>query len=336
MKTLLKKLIVPALSNKAVSSLAAPLFGCGTPVFMLHRVFDDNQRYKGISPQHLRQCLRYLKEQNYNFISLETLIESLANKVELPKKSIVFTMDDGYLDQAQVACPIFIEYECPITFFVITDLLDQSLWPWDAQVSWIVDNTDKQCISLHLEDETIQVTISDKDNRHGAREAIRNPLKEIAAENIPEIIRQLAESADLNLPAEPPGAYQPLSWDCARDLESKGIQFAPHSMSHRILSKLDRESCEQEILGSWKKLQKEMKSPLKVFCYPTGRVLDFGPREISILQQAGFIGAVATTPGYIDLKQDYKQQIFRIPRFELPDNMADFVQYCSWIEYAKR
>lgn len=328
--------MVPAFSSQPVSSLATALFGRGTPVFMLHRMFDESQRYKGITPQHLRQCLSYLQKEKYTFISLETLIQSLSHQIPLPEKSIVFTMDDGYQDQAQIAAPIFLEFECPLTFFVITGLLDQSLWPWDAQISWIVDNTNKQSITLQLDDETLHVKISDKDGRHLAREAIRNPLKEIAAENIPDIIHQLTEAADISLPAKPPTAYQPLSWDNARELESKGIQFAPHSMSHRILSKLDRESCTQEILGSWDKLQKELKQPLNVFCYPTGRVFDFGPREIEILKQAGFSGAVSTTPGYLDSKLDYKPQIFRIPRFELPDNMTDFIQYCSWIEYAKR
>ena len=336
MKNILKNLIVPTLASRPVSSLATSLFGRGIPVFMLHRMTDKDARFRGTTPQHLRQCLSYLRENQYTFISLEKLIQSLTQQEPLPEKAIVFTMDDGFLDQKKIAVPIFLEFGCPLTFFVITGMIDQSLWPWDAQTSWIIDNTQKKSLVVQLHDETLHININETGNRHRAREIVRNVLKEIAAADVPAIIHQLSEVADVKLPVDAPSTYQPLTWDDARKLESKGIQFAPHSMSHQILSKLDRESCVQEILGSWKTLQKEMEKPLNVFCYPTGRILDFGPREINILKQAGFIGAVATTPGYIDIEKDYKQQLFRIPRFELPDNMADFIQYCSWIEYAKR
>ena len=335
MKRLLKNLIIPVLASRPVSSLATSLFGRGIPVFMLHRMADKDQRCRGTTPQHLRQCLSYLRENQYTFISLETLIRSLNQQEPLPEKTIVFTMDDGFQDQAKIAAPIFLEFDCPLTFFVITGMLDQTLWPWDAKTSWIIDNTQKKSLPVQLHDETLHIQLNETGNRHQARETVRNLLKEVAAADVSAIVHQLAEVAEVKLPVNPPSTYQPLNWGDARELENKGIQFAPHSMSHQILSKLDRESCAQEILGSWASLQKEMEKPLNVFCYPTGRVLDFGPREIDILKQAGFIGAVATSPGYIDMEQDYKQQVFRIPRFELPDNMADFIQYCSWIEYAK-
>ena len=106
-------------------------------------------------------------------------------------------------------------------------------------------------------------------------------------------------------------------------------------MSHRILSKLDRETVKHEILGSWQTLQDNLDKPLKVFCYPTGRVFDFGPREIEILKENDFLGAVSTTPGYVEKDTESTRQLYQIPRFELPDNMTDFIQYCSWIEHAK-
>ena len=304
-------MIVPALAGRPISSLATSLFGQGIPVFMLHRMTDKSQRFRGTTPQHLRQCLSYLRENQYTFISLETLIHSITQQQPLPEKAIVFTMDDGFKDQAKIAAPIFLEFGCPLTFFVITGMIDQALWPWDAQTSWVIDNTEKEDLLVELDDETLHIKINKTGNRHQARETIRNVLKETSATDVPAILHQLAEVAAVTLPEQAPATYQPLTWDDARELENKGIQFAPHSMSHQILSKLDRESCSQEILGSWERLQKEMARPLNVFCYPTGRILDFGPREIDILQQAGFIGAVATIPGYVDIQQDFKELVFR-------------------------
>jgi len=126
-----------------------------------------------------------------------------------------------------------------------------------------------------------------------------------------------------------------MNWQQARDLEKKGIRFAPHSITHRIMSKLDREAVEQEILESWQTLQNELENPLKVYCYPTGRIMDFGSREIEILKNNGFIGAVSTIAGHVESDKNPEKQLFTLPRFNLPNNMADFIQYCGWIEYAK-
>lgn len=334
MKQLLKKIFVPSLSSKPISRLAKSLIGNGVPIFMLHRMAVEGQPNTGITPEHLRRCLQYLVDNDYNFISLEDVITALKNKTPLPNNAVAFTMDDGFSDQGSIAAPIFLEFNCPLTFFVITGLLDTTLWPWDAQVSWIINNTNKNALLVKLDDETVEIKL-DKKNRHQAREQIRNLFKEVSSEAIPAMITLLTETAEVKLPVTAPQAFHPLSWESARQLENKGIRFAPHSMSHRILSKLNRTSVEEEIVGSWQILQKQLSNPLKVFCYPTGRVLDFGPREIELLKKENFIGAVATEPGYVDENNTSPDALYRLPRFELPGNMTDFIQYCSWIEHAK-
>jgi peptidoglycan/xylan/chitin deacetylase (PgdA/CDA1 family) len=335
-KKIFKKIIIHALSSSPISSLATKLIGHGIPVFMMHRFTDEEHLVTGVSQDHLRNCLEYLKRNNYTFLSLEEAIDALANKKALPEKPITFTMDDGFFEQGEIAASIFLEYNCPLTFFVITGLLDQSLWPWDAQVSWIIDNTKQQSISLNLIDETILISVGDLKQRRAVREKVRNTLKEIDAESVPEILQQFARSACVKIPNNPPDKYHPMNWDDARALEKKGIQFAPHSVTHRILSKLPRESVIDEISGSWARLQENLDNPLKVFCYPTGRILDYGPREIGILKDLGFIGGVTTIPGHIVLDDKRRNAAFNLPRIELPDNMPDFIQYCSWIEYARK
>ena len=296
----------------------------------------EGQPSTGTTPEHLRDCLRYLTDNGYAFVSLEEVIKAMTNQTPLPEKAVVFTMDDGFSDQGQIAAPIFLEFGCPLTFFVITGLLDKSLWPWDAQVAWIIDNSNKQSLQIILSDETFNVELGDANKKRLAREIVRNTLKEMDAELVPDLLQQLAETAGVSIPEIPPSSFQPLDWDKARELEARGVRFAPHSKTHRILSKLSRESAKDEILGSWETINRELNNPLKVFCYPTGRVLDFGPREINILKDGGFIGAAATIAGYVEPENSAAEQVFRLPRLELPDSMTDFIQYCSWIEHARK
>ena len=334
-KRILKKTIIPALTSEPISRLVNNLIGFSIPIFMMHRFADEDHLGTGVSPHHLRNCLNYLRENNYTFLSVEEAIDILVNKKTPPKKPIVFTMDDGFLEQGKIAASIFPEFECPLTFFVITGLLDQTLWPWDAKVSWVIDNNKNQSITLKLDDETILITTEDLKQRRAVREKIRNILKEVDAESIPNILKQFSESAGVEIPVKPPSQYQPMNWENARSLEKKGIRFAPHSVSHRILSKLPRIEVLKEISKSWSSLQENLENPLKVFCYPTGRAFDFGPREIKILQSLGFFGAVTTRPGHIDLNIKDDNNAFKLPRIELPNDLPTFVQYCSWIEYLR-
>jgi len=336
MKEFLKKVLVPPLASSAFSALAASFFGHGIPIFMIHRMKVEGQSNSGITPEHLRRCLSYLTENGYTFVSLEDIIYALNNQITLPEKSVSFTMDDGFLEQGRLAAPIFLEFNCPLTFFVITGLLDKELWPWDAQVSWVVDNTKKNHIAIDFDDESINVTLGDKKSRRKAREEIRNIIKEMNSECVPELINRLAKAADIRIPETAPASYQPLTWDMARELEKSGVRFAPHSITHRILSKLSKQSAEHEIIGSWETLERELSNPLKIFCYPTGRFMDFGSREVDILRKEKFLGAISTVSGYVEVEKNQENQIFRLPRFELPDNMVDFIQYSSWIERAKK
>ncbi len=150
MKTLLKNLFVPLLASKFVSDIARSILGSGIPVFLIHRIITETNGPSGTSVDHLRRCLQYLTDRNYTFISLEELLLALTINKKLPEKPVVFTLDDGFQDQADNAIPLLLEYNCSPTFFIITDMIDKNIWPWDAKISWIIDQTAKTEIAIHF------------------------------------------------------------------------------------------------------------------------------------------------------------------------------------------
>lgn len=321
------------LASPGIASIAHRLFDCGIPIFMLHRIAKQGQPCEGkTDPDHLRKCLDYLRNNNYTTISLEQLITALHENKPLPPNPVCFTMDDGYIDQAQIAAPIFIEYDCPITFFVITGMLDQKNWPWDAQIPWIIDSSKNTSLESSAVIQKLGIDCNDVTNKRDFRRAIQNAIKIIDAEIIPEVLQQIADAAGVIIPDSPPPDYQPMNWDSARQLEKQGIRFAPHSVTHNILSRLSQKSMEQEITQAWQIISNELENPLKVFCYPTGRPIDYGDREIDALKKAGYLGAMSTTPDFVMNDKNTRDQVYSLPRLALPDNMTDFIQGCSWME----
>lgn len=324
---------MPALTCRPVTAITDRLFNCGIPVFMLHRITQENESNIGkITSSHLHNCLAYLADNGYTFISLEKLILALKQNQKLPPRSVVFTMDDGYLDQAEIAAPIFLEYNCPVTFFVITGMLDHKVWPWDIQVSWIIESSKKSFLESCPSIKSLNLTLDKNISKRVLRRSVQESLKKLDPSAISEMIQWLSADAGVTTPADPLHCYQPMTWDLARRLEEQGICFAPHSVSHNILSRLDYELMEKEIEDSWLTIKKELNSPLKVFCYPNGSSADFGKREIEVIKNNGYMGAMSTRADVIKYKVTSDDQIFSLPRLALPNNMTDLIQYCSWME----
>ncbi len=303
---------------------------------MLHRMLSPKfNNPGGITEDFLRTCLQYLKKNQYHFLSLEEMVQALTTNRQLPKRSVVFTIDDGYIDQAEIALPVFEEFNCPVTFFVITGMLDQTLWPWDAQVAWITQATKKESLNINISGNAVRFQLNDVHNKRLSRRAIQDYFKSVDSNQLPEQINSLAEAAAVDIPAHPPAEFMPMTWTLARQYESDIVRFAPHSITHNILSKLDAESLEKELHGSWLKISSELDQPAKIFCYPTGRPGDYGTREIEALNRLGYTAAVSTTAATVDIDNHSSQQLFTLPRYALPSTMGDFIQYCSWIEFAR-
>lgn len=73
--------------------------------------------------------IKYLKENGYFALTMKDLELFLDKKIQIPKKSIVITMDDGWL--AQNAIPILEKYKVNATLFVITGSYDPSTFKSD-------------------------------------------------------------------------------------------------------------------------------------------------------------------------------------------------------------
>ena len=97
------------------------------PILMYHHVGDlpDNasptRKDLTVSPADFETQIKWLKEQGYESISLNQLALFSQNKFALPKKPVVITFDDGYLDVFLNAIPILQKYGFAGSFAIITN-----------------------------------------------------------------------------------------------------------------------------------------------------------------------------------------------------------------------
>ncbi|MEP4546054.1 MAG: polysaccharide deacetylase family protein [Saccharospirillum sp.] len=331
-----KSTLIQALTSAPMNRLMSGIRNQCVPVFMFHRMQDKALGVHGHQPDTLRAALSYVRENHFQPISIRTLVDHLNQGTPLPEKAVAFTMDDGFYDQAEIAVPIFQEFQVPVTIFIATGLPDNEWWSWDYKLEYLIMSRMRSAQQVHIADQAWDIDNADRDSRRRCLRSMRNYIKGQDGTGYDAFVEDISHQLGCDLPPLPPPAYRAISWSQARALESQGVEFGPHSHRHNILQAQSLADAEREIRHSWSRLKAELKHPLPVFCYPTGRSgVDFGPREMAIAQHIGLEAAMSADAGYIDLGADAHNNLFALRRFAFPDKLSDFRQYCSWLERFK-
>lgn len=310
---------------------------CAT-IFMLHRARDESRGVNGYNISYLRDVLAYLTSNGYELVSLAELFERLDGRGSQVRGAVAFTIDDGYVDQATVAAPVFSEFDCPVTTFVSTGFLDGQTWFWWDQIEYVFEHSKQQSVQVPLGEKTLDYTWENEEQRFHAQSKLTAECKRVTQTEKLAIIERLARACGVQIPQVAPRKYAPMSWDQLRECEAMGMSFGPHTVTHPVLSRTTSEVAEHEIRESWARLRTEAHNPVPIFCYPNGEWADFGEREIGILHRLGFLGAVVAEPGYANALafRAGEDARFKVRRFALPDDFPHIIQYVSGTERMKQ
>lgn len=333
----LKDLVVRTMTSRLVEGMVRPFLPPLLPVFMLHQFRNPGNARPGHDPQMVSDCLARLRKQGYAFVDLDEALDQFNQSSVKRHKVVSFTLDDGFLHQVETAHEVFSAHQCPFTCFLITDFMDGKSWPWDAQVSYLLEQSGNQTLVLDTQNGTRHLPLRSSAEKQRAGHDIRELMKSSSTRHKAEtsaFLSDLAEKLGVELPVAPPSPYLALGWERARELEGKGVRFGAHGLTHHILSQLGAEEAREEIVLSREKIRNELSNPSDVFCYPVGRAGDFSERDAKVALEAGFRAAVSAVPGYLT-EASLKAGQFSLPRFTFPNSKTDFLQYCSWIEYLK-
>lgn len=89
------------------------------PILLYHEINDTGEGESSISKQVFITHLDALKEAGYQTVTFQQLIDFVENGVDLPKKPILITFDDGYVRNYEIAYPALKERDMQATIFII-------------------------------------------------------------------------------------------------------------------------------------------------------------------------------------------------------------------------
>lgn len=112
---------------KAVKSATKP-DGVFVPIIMYHSICSDKDMLNDyvISPKEFENDLKYLKENDYNTIHVQDLINFVHCNGTLPTNPIIITFDDGFYNNLSNALPLLEKYDFKATVSVVGSYTEKS------------------------------------------------------------------------------------------------------------------------------------------------------------------------------------------------------------------
>ena len=240
----------------------------------------------------------------FNVLPLSEACARLASG-RLPARAACVTFDDGYADNEQVALPILKRLGLPATFFVSSGFSNGGIMFNDGVIEAVrgAASGTHDLSSLGLGSHRF----GDSTSRRAAvddliRRLMYHPLGEREA-----LVEQLAEMMRSTLPRD-----LMMSPSQIKRLHDAGMEIGGHTVNHPILKLLDDQQARAEIFGCKRRLEEITGAPITLFAYPVGKPgRDYGPRDVELVKESGFVAAVSTVSGVAGRGND----LFQLPRF---------------------
>ncbi len=236
----------------------------------------------------------------FRVLSLEEIVHTLRRGGRLAPRAIGVTFDDGYADNYHFAWPVLRRLRLPATVFLATGHVGgaRGLFWWDEVSRWR---------SAGL----VTVEVEGLGRRRvatmGERDQLLEDLKSLPVDDARLRVREASARSGLDPAPDLEKAF--LSWDQVREMQSEGIGFGAHTVSHCLLPRETAERRRAELVESRAAIARETGRPCELFCYPNGTATGPLSREV---QEAGFTGAVVTRAR--DVLQEAGLDLYRLPR----------------------
>jgi peptidoglycan/xylan/chitin deacetylase (PgdA/CDA1 family) len=268
-------------------------------ILYYHRVNDDNDPFfHSISTGLFDQEMRYIA-RHYKVVSLAQALKHLGDNST--EQVMAVTFDDGYQDNYHNAFPILQRYGLPATIFLTTGNMDSGEPLWFERLALALKTSSREWIDVEIDIPRRLPLVTEAD-RLRANDRIFAILRGLPdrdrRQTLNSILQQLGPA---NADAR---KNKLLTWDQVRLMQTKGIEFGGHTVTHPFISKLTREEVKAEVSGCKKRIEEELQLPVEHFAYPNGREEDFGLLNKDLIRAAGYRAAVTTIWGINDRSTD--------------------------------
>jgi peptidoglycan/xylan/chitin deacetylase (PgdA/CDA1 family) len=258
----------------------------GMRILMYHGVGNSD-----LSTATFVAGLHFLKRY-FDVVPLSTIVRKLQAGEPGTGREVALTFDDGLRNNLTVLYPILQRMQTPATFFVVPGLVERGEWLWthDARVR-LASLTEVDCYVFAGELQAAASTCND----------IVDWMKTLPNKQRMEIQERIQQRTKSFVPTDAQREeFELMTWEELRSLNANLITVGSHSMSHPILSGIDDDEVDREILESRRMLESKLERPVEYFCYPNG---NYNEKIVEAVRKT-YTAAIAVESRVVQVKDD--------------------------------
>ncbi|RYZ26937.1 MAG: polysaccharide deacetylase family protein [Chitinophagaceae bacterium] len=277
--------------------------------FLFHRVSDDKDKLWMPMPLKLfEEIIRYLTK-NFQVVMLEEFLQHPAS-FKSKKSLVTISFDDGYKDNLEYAAPLLQKYNCPASFYVVTDCIDRNIPTWTYIVDYAFQHTSKRKIEIGLAFVPEELKIIPLTEGINARvKGIKPWMKSLSNSKRTAVLEAILEQTKDTI-AIPRNLM--MNWNEVSQLCGNRFTVSSHTHTHPMLANLEGdEEVREELLISYNKIADHLNIIPRTISYPIG---SYNKRVEELAIACGYTWGLAVEQRFFNEGTD---RTTAIPRVEL-------------------
>jgi len=272
-------------------------------VFAFHgvveRVEDRDVQLNHVELGAFENALAAIRAR-FEIVSLSDLAAALADGRSTQRPLAVLSFDDGYVSTLELVHPLLSREGLPHAVFVCPGLIDAGarLPSFVAQAAVLFARVESAALphagTLRLDAE-----------RSRAEEAWRvvDLVKRLPQDEVYELVeacRALLTGDEWREVDRRFTSEALLDWDGVRSLAAEGVTIGSHTLDHASMHSVQSSDVlRAQTIGARLRIEHELGSPCRVFCYPYGRYVNLSPEAVAEVAAAGYGVALTLETGTV-------------------------------------
>jgi len=292
-------------------------------VLTYHRVLPDSEKRTSYSndgiiirPETFDKHLKFLSKY-FHPLSIDDFYNTIScKKIKTHKNTpCLITFDDGWVDNYIYAAPLLKKNSLPATIFLPTMFINKNNLFWQEKIARAISNllatSSDEANELIYKYELENLTNSQVEIQRLNILKHVNGIKSWPYSEIDELYKSITNIIGDSFLNSHIDKY--MNWNQINELSNSNITFGSHAHTHKVLTRLNKDEINDEIISSSQLISASLNKTVKYIAYPNG---DSDKKVQDIAKSSGHLLGFGTVPGLVTSKDN----LYDIKRINMHEN----------------